>query len=251
MVGSVEDVRCVVDLEVEVGEKMVSHAGLHMLGSFGDVLGLSEAFSEALPYEGPGTPVYDRGVAKTQMMLVLAGGGEACSDIEYLRSEPELFGDVPATTTMHRIFLDADDDKIKAESDAFSVPREKVWDRIGVRKKIGGKSGLKGDLTLDIDASVHVVHSENKENANANYKGYGFHPLYCMADVTGETLNVLLRPGNAAPNTIKDHEKVLDASVKALGGDLRGGAPPRRRSEPGESPDKGTHRLSRVHPVHA
>ena len=30
---------------------------------------------------------------------------------------------------------------------------------------------VEGGLTLDIDASVHVVHSENKQGAAAGYKG--------------------------------------------------------------------------------
>ena len=50
------------------------------------------------------------------------------------------------------------------------------------------------------------IHSENKAGTAATYKsGFGFHPLLCFADATGETLATLLRPGNAGGNTSADH----------------------------------------------
>jgi hypothetical protein len=72
-------------------------------------------------------------------------------------------------------------------------------------------------VVLDIDASLHQVHSENKDDAGPNYKGgYGFHPMYCFADATGETLSVLLRPGNAGANNIADHVALLDMAIAQL-----------------------------------
>ena len=41
---------------------------------------------------GERAPGHDRGKVLTQAMLMLAGGGECCSDIEYLRAEGALFG---------------------------------------------------------------------------------------------------------------------------------------------------------------
>ena len=72
-------------------------------------------------------------------------------------------------------------------------------------------------MVLDIDGSLHQIHSENKQEAAANYKGgYGFHPIYCFADATGETLAVALRPGNAGANNIADHVALLDAAIAGL-----------------------------------
>ncbi len=66
-------------------------------------------------------------------------------------------------------------------------------------------------MVLDIDSSLHQIHSENNLEAAANYKGgYGFHPIYCFADATGETLAVRLRSGNAGANNIAHHITVLD-----------------------------------------
>src|SRR5215207_8789552 len=75
---------------------------------------------------------------------------------------------------------------------------------------------LEGSRT-HIDSSLHQVHSENKEGTAANYKGgFGFHPIYCFADATGETLAVRLRPGNAGANNIADHVAELDAALAQL-----------------------------------
>jgi hypothetical protein len=37
-------------------------------------------------------------------MLMLAGGGDACTDIEYLRAQERLFGAVPSASSTYRAF---------------------------------------------------------------------------------------------------------------------------------------------------
>jgi hypothetical protein len=141
---------------------------------------------------------------------MLVGGGEACSDIEHLRAQPDLFGAVPSDTTLYRTFRSLDSSTRAALGEAVAEARARVWRR---------SSATTGTtpVVLDIDASLHEVHSENKEEAAATYKGgYGFHPLYCFADATGEALSVLLRPGNAGANSIADHLVVLDAAIAGL-----------------------------------
>ncbi len=55
------------------------------------------------------------------------------------------------------------------------------------------------EIVLDFDASLITAHSE-KEGAAGNYKGgFGFHPLFCYLDQSGEALAGLLRPGDADP----------------------------------------------------
>jgi Transposase DDE domain group 1 len=72
------------------------------------------------------------------------------------------------------------------------------------------------------------IHSENKAGTAATYKsGFGFHPLLCFADATGETLAALLRPGDAGASTGADHLCVLDAVLRrARGGMAAAGADP-------------------------
>ena len=88
------------------GDGAVGHVGLHALGVFADRLGLGEALSRAVPWAGERAPVHDRGKVLCQAMLMLAGGGESCLDIEHLRAGPDLFGAVPSDTTVARMFAE-------------------------------------------------------------------------------------------------------------------------------------------------
>ena len=92
------------DVGVAEGSAVVSgHAGLHALGRFCVVLGLGELLSGAYGPIGEREPVHDRGKVLVQALLVFAGGGEACSDIEVLRGEGALFGSVPSASTLYRV----------------------------------------------------------------------------------------------------------------------------------------------------
>jgi hypothetical protein len=72
-------------------------------------------------------------------------------------------------------------------------------------------------VILDIDASLVEIHTETKEGTGPHYKGgWGFHPMFCFSDATGEALSGLLRRGNAGANTVADHVSVLDAAVIQL-----------------------------------
>ena len=192
------------------GEGVVAHVGLHALGAFADRLGLGDALSACLPWEGAGVPVHDRGKVLVQTALMLAGGGESCLDIEYLRTGDDLFGAVPSDTTLNRMFHEITPQKREALLGALAEVRAEVWRRSSVTTGAD-------PVLLDIDASLVEIHSENKEQAAATYKGgYGFHPMFCFADATGETLSALLRPGNAGANTVADHLIVLDGALAQL-----------------------------------
>jgi len=192
------------------GTGVVAHVGLHAVGSFADRIGLGDVLSTVVPYRGPGVPVHDRGKVLTQVALMLAGGGEACLDIEHLRAGPDLFGSVPSDTTVARTFAEITEAD-RAQIAAGVAPlRAKVWDACGA---------LEGDgpVILDIDASLIEIHSENKQSTAATFKGgFGFHPMFCFADGTGDTLAAILRPGNAGANTVADHVTVLDQAISQL-----------------------------------
>ncbi|MGQ0617329.1 MAG: IS1380 family transposase [Acidimicrobiia bacterium] len=192
------------------GDQVVAHVGLHALGAFADRLGLGDSLSARIPITGERFPLHDRGKVLTQAMLMLAGGGEACSDIEHLRAQGTLFGAVPSDSTLYRTFRQIGPATLAGLWEAMAEVRAEVW------RRSAATTG-RDMVVLDIDASLHQVHSENKEQAAPNYKGgYGFHPIYCFADATGETLGVLLRPGNAGANTIADHVTVLDQAIGQL-----------------------------------
>lgn len=193
------------------GDQVAAHVGLHALGAFADRLGLGAALSARIPVTGRRQPLHDRGKVLVHQMLVLAGGGESCADIEYLRAEDDLFADVCSDSTLYRIFTaDLDATVVGDLKAGFAEARAKVWRRAGLTKGTD-------PVVLDIDASLIDVHSEHKEGTAPNYKyGFGFHPMFCTAAATGEALSGLLRPGNATANCAEDHLTVLDEALAQL-----------------------------------
>jgi Transposase DDE domain group 1 len=151
------------------GDQVVAHVGLHALGAFADRLGLGDSLSAAVANTGERAPLHDRGKVLVQAMLMLAGGGEACADIEHLRSQPDLFGPVASDSTLYRTFRRLDAATLACLWAAIGEVRARVWRR---------SSATTGTATvvLDIDSSLHQVHSENKDGTAPNYKGgFGFH----------------------------------------------------------------------------
>ncbi len=192
------------------GSQVVAHAGLHALGSFADRIGLGDSLSTRIPWGGERMPLHDRGKVLTQAMLMLAGGGEACTDIEHFRGQDSLFGSVPSASTMYRTITSLKPATVTDLWSAMAEVRANMWDRALLTS---------GDdvVRLDIDATLIDVHSENKEGAAPTYKrGYGLHPFFIFADATGETLGAMLRPGNAGANTVTDHLDLLDQAIGQL-----------------------------------
>lgn len=192
------------------GTGVVGHVGLHALGSFADRLGLGDSLSARIPLTGERLPVHDRGKVLVHTALMLAGGGESCADIEHLRRQPDLFGSVPSDSTVFRTFRQIDATTRAGIAEALAGLRAKVWSRSSVTT---GSS----PVILDIDASLVEIHTDGKQGAAPTYKGgFGFHPMFCFADATGEVLSGVLRPGNAGANTVSDHLDVLDAAIAQL-----------------------------------
>lgn len=193
------------------GTQVVGHVGLHALGSFADRLSVGESLSGAVGWAGSGTPVHDRGRVLTQAMLMLAGGGESCADIETLGSQGRLFGAVCSDTTLYRTFVETlDPDAVDRARQAMARIRAEVWRRTTA-------TDSDGEVFLDVDASLVEVHSDNKEGTGPHYAGgFGFHPLLCFADATGDALSGMLRPGNAAANDTADLLRVVDDAVSQL-----------------------------------
>jgi hypothetical protein len=195
----------------------VAHLGVHGLGAFADRLGLGDALLSAIAWGGSGIPVHDRGKVLTQMALVLAGGGESCLDIEHLRIGGALFSSVPSDTTVARTFHEIQPGTRDGIAGAVAKVRREVWRRSAATNE-------PDRVLLDIDASLVWVHSENEAQAEPTHKGgFGFHPMFCFADATSETLAGLLRPGNAGANTVADRVTVLDAALAQLPGVIASG----------------------------
>jgi hypothetical protein len=192
------------------GTGVVAHVGLHALGSFADRLEVGDSLSVCIPATGERLPLHDRGKVLVQTALMLAGGGESCADIEHLRLQGDLFGSVPSDSTVFRTFHQLASSTRSDIATAVAALRSKVWSR-------SSATTGKDPVVLDIDASLVEIHTDGKEQAAPTYKGgFGFHPMFCFADATGEMLAGLLRPGNAGANTVSDHVTVLDDAIGQL-----------------------------------
>lgn len=195
------------------GTQVVAHVGLHALGALADRLGLGNSLSARIPRVAG----HDRGKVLVHAMLMLAGGGEACSDIEALRAQPDLFGAVPSDSTLYRSFRKLDAATVAGLWEAMAEVRSSVW------RRSAATTGA-DEVVLDIDSSLVQIHSENKAGTAPTYKGgFGFHPIFCFADATGEALAARLRPGNAAANAIADNLGVLDDAVAQLPAEVAAG----------------------------
>ena len=139
--------------------------------------------------------MHDRGKVLTQAMLMLAGGGESSADIEALRAQEHLFGPVPSDSTLYRTFRQIGPGSLDGVWEAMAGVRAQVWARSSV-------TNTAESVFLDMDTTLVEVHSENKDGTAPTYKrGFGFHPMLCFADTTGEALAARLRPGNAGAGT--------------------------------------------------
>jgi hypothetical protein len=59
-------------------------------------LSLGDLLFSRIAVAGERSPLHDRGKVLVQGMFMLAGGGESCADIEYLRDEFELGREPPS-----------------------------------------------------------------------------------------------------------------------------------------------------------
>lgn len=188
------------------GEGLVSHAGAFLLTELADRVGLTAALSEAMAPTRERRSAHDPGVVLRDLCVAIADGGDCVSDLGVLRGQEALFGTVASETTAHRVIKSIDAEALEATRAARAQARERAWDA-GARPE---------ELILDIDATLLGAHSE-KERAAGTYKnGFGFFPLLCFLDETGEPMAGLLRPGNAGANAAADHFEVLQLALEQL-----------------------------------
>ena len=188
------------------GEGLVSHAGVALVVELADRVGLTAALSEALAGSRKRRSAHDPGRVLRDVAVMLADGGDCVTDIDAYRGQERLFGARASETTTHRVLKSIDEQLLARLRGARAAARARVWDA-GARPE---------SITLDIDATLLTAHAE-KERAAGNYKHeYGFHPLGCWLDETGEALAAILRPGNAGSNTAEDHFTVLGLALEQL-----------------------------------
>jgi hypothetical protein len=200
----------------------VSHAGLALLRHLADKTGLTGGLSRALAT--PRLLVHDRGRVVSDLACAIADGARVISDFRVMADQRELFGLVASVPTAWRTLKEIARGGTRADKRitvAVNAARRHAWAQGAARH--GALPGVRlADRTLDgvtcirLDATVTFAHSD-KELAEANFKGYGHHPLLAVCDNTGgEPLAWMLRPGSAGSNTAADHLAITDAAIAAL-----------------------------------
>ncbi len=198
------------------GAGVVSHAGVGLLREVADLTGLSSQVTEVLAdtYQGPWT--HAPGDVFADLAAAVADGTDCVDSVGSLWGDrQQVFGPVASTTTLWRLV----DERVDAAHlpgirAARAHARERAW-------AAGAAPDHRGWLHLDVDATICIDHSDNKENAAATWKKtFGFHPLLVFLDrpdiAAGEALAGLLRKGNAGSNTTADHITVLDQALASL-----------------------------------
>jgi hypothetical protein len=214
------------------GHGVVSHAGMAMVRELADRTGLSSQVTAALADSYRGAWVYAPGEVFADLAAAVADGADCIDAVGQLCGDREhVLGAKASTTTMWRLV----DERI----DAAHLPRVRAA-RAAARAAAweAGAAPVTGDwLHIDIDATLVIDHSDNKEKAAPTWKKtYGHHPLLAFLDrpeiAGGEALAGLLRTGRAGSNTAVDHIAVLEQALACL--------PARWRPDPDhlDDPDK-------------
>jgi hypothetical protein len=179
------------------------------------VTGLDSGLSAGLERWRAPRAVHDPGKIIADLAVMLALGGDCLADIAVLRAEPALFGPVASDPVVSRLISRLADDaprSLRAIRAARSAARCKAWALAGA-----AAPGAGGQVTVDLDATIVISHSDKEQARPTWKKTYGFHPMTAFADHgpegTGEPLAIVLRPGNAGSNTAADH---IEATRLAL-----------------------------------
>jgi hypothetical protein len=208
------------------GTGIVSHAGLGLVRLLADKTGLTGALSKAL-WSGR-VLVHDRGRVLADISCAIADGARAVSDFRVLSDQQEAFGKVASVPTAYRTLEEISKGGPRTEKKliaAVNAARRHAWGqgiaRHGVLPGVRvADRTLEGVTCIRLDATVTSAHSD-KELAEANFKGYGHHPLLAFCDNTGEPLAWMLRRGSAGSNTAADHITLADDAIAALPPGLR------------------------------
>jgi len=206
------------------GRGLVSQAGAVLLWETMRVTGLGRGLSEGLARWRAPRAVHDPGKIAADLASALALGGDCLADIAMLREQPELAGPVASDPIVSRLVSQLAGDlprALKAIRAARAAARERAWALAG-----GAAPGAVGGLvTIDLDATIVIAHSEKQQAAPTWKKTFGFHPMTAWADHgtdgNGEPLALLLRPGNAGSNTAADHTEATRLALAQLPRRLR------------------------------
>jgi hypothetical protein len=200
------------------GRGLVSQAGAVLLWEMMRVTGVGPGLSRGLARWRAPRAVHDPGKIVADLAAAVALGGDCLADIAVLREQPGLAGPVASDPVVSRLVsvLAADLPRaLKAIRAARAAARERAWALAGENAP-----GADGMVTVDLDATIVIAHSDKEQAAPTWKKTFGFHPMTAWADHgadgNGEPLAIVLRAGNAGSNTAADHIEAARLAVAQL-----------------------------------
>src|SRR5215471_17742847 len=206
------------------GRGLVSQGGAVLLWETMRVTGLGRGLSEGLARWRAPRAVRDPGKIIADLAAAVALGGDCLADIAVLREQPALAGPVASDPVVSRLVSQLAGDlprALKAVRAARAAARERAWALAG--EAVPGADG--GLVTVDLDATIVIAHSDKDQAAPTWKKTFGFHPMTAWADHgtagSGEPLAFLLRAGNAGSNTAADHTGATRLALAQLPRHLR------------------------------
>ena len=134
------------------GRNLVSHAGTALLCELADRTGLTHGLSEAMADCGISWNTHDPGVVLTHLAVAIADGADCLKDIDALRKQSELFGEVASISTAWRAVKATTAPELRAIREAVAKTREIVW-----------AEAPPGDITIDFDATLVTAFSEKQD----------------------------------------------------------------------------------------
>ena len=196
------------------GAGLVSRPGALLLRELTVDTGLAAGWTEALLDTYKAFPTrHAPGRVLADLAVMIADGGDALTHLATLRDQAKLFGAVASEPTAWRAVDRVDAAHLDRMRAVRAAARERAW-------AAGAGPELAAGLTIDLDATITIAHSEKDNAAKTWKKTFGFHPLLAYLDrpdvAGGEALAGLLRPGNAGSNTAADHVSVIDMALAAL-----------------------------------
>jgi hypothetical protein len=206
------------------GRGLVSQAGAVLLWETMRVTGLGQGLAGSLARWRAPRAVHDPGKMVADLAAAVALGGDCLADIAVLREQPALAGPVASDPVVSRLVAALAGDApraLRAIRAARAAARERAWALAGDAAP-GGDGGL---VTIDLDATIVIAHSDKEQAAPTWKKTFGFHPMTAWADHgpgrNGEPLAIVLRPGNAGSNTAADHIEAARLALAQLPRGLR------------------------------
>jgi Transposase DDE domain group 1 len=153
------------------GKGLVSQAGAVLLWETMRVTGLGRGLREGLARWRAPRAIHDPGKIVADLAAAVALGGDCLADIAVLREQPLLAGPVASDPVVSRLVSMLAEDlprSLKALRAARAAARERAWALAGENAPDAG-----GLVTVDLDATIVIAHSEKQQAAPTWKKTFG------------------------------------------------------------------------------